>query len=85
MERRFAVSPRTTDYGRVTSNTDQKWLIDKSGTYAACEQMIQMSFMMMNLGTLDQILARFERNGRLTRDEHYNLLKLAKQLWNEKP
>jgi len=84
MERRFAVSPRTTDYGRVSSNTDQKWLIDKSGTYAACEQMIQMSFMMMNLGTLDQILARFERNGRLTRDEHYNLLKLAKRLWNEK-
>jgi len=85
MERRFAVSPRTTDYASVLFNTDQKWQVVKSGTYAACEQMIQMSFMTMNLGTLDQILARFERNGRLTRDEHYNLLKLAKRLWNEKP
>lgn len=85
MERRFAVSPRITDYGGALLNTDQKWQIEKSGTYAACEQMIQMSFMMMNLGTLDQILARFERKGRLTRDEHYNLLKLAKQFWDEKP
>jgi hypothetical protein len=85
MERRFAVSPQSTNHGQVWFNTDQTWQIEKSGTYAACEQMIQMSFMMMNLGTLDQILARFERKGRLTRDEHYNLLKLAKQLWNEKP
>lgn len=85
MDRRFAVSPRTTDYGSVVLNNDQKWQIEKSGTYAACEQMIQMSFMVMNLGTLDQILARFERNGRLSRAEHYNLLKLAKHLWNEKP
>ena len=61
---------------------DQQCKQAKSGTYAACEQMIQMSFMVMQLGTLDRILARFERNGRLTRDEHYNLLKLAKQLWS---
>jgi hypothetical protein len=45
--------------------------------------MIRMSFMNMQLSTLDQILARFERNGRLTRDEHYNLLKLAHTLWNQ--
>jgi hypothetical protein len=38
---------------------------------------------MMQLATLDQILARFERHGRLTRAEHYSLLKLAKQQWNE--
>ena len=82
MERSFNASSHAADYGRVLFNTDQKWQIEKSGTYAACEQMIQMSFMTMNLGTLDQILARFERNGRLTRAEHYNLLKLAKQLWS---
>jgi hypothetical protein len=39
--------------------------------------------MTMQLSTLDQILARFERHGRLTRGEHYSLLKLAKQLWSE--
>ena len=83
MERRFPAPTHSLDNSRVLFNTDEKWQIEKSGTYAACEQMIQMSFMVMNLGTLDHILARFERNGRLTRDEHYRLLKLAKQLWNE--
>jgi hypothetical protein len=65
------------------SDVDNKLGQAKSGTYAACEQMIQMSFMVMQLSTLDQILARFERHGRLTRDEHFSLLKLAKKLWNE--
>jgi hypothetical protein len=63
-------------------DVNQKCSQAQSATYAACEQMIQMSFMVMQLGTLDQILARFERHGRLTREEHYNLLKLAKQLWS---
>ena len=71
------------NYGLAILDVDKKCKQVKSGTYAACEQMIQMSFMMMQLATLDQILARFERHGRLTRAEHYNLLKLAKQLWNE--
>jgi hypothetical protein len=70
------------NYGLASLEVDKKCGQAISGTYAACEQMIQMSFMGMHLSTLDQILARFERNGRLTRDEHYNLLKLAKQLWN---
>ena len=70
------------NYRLATLEVDRKCGQTNSGTYAACEQMIQMSFMVMNLSTLDQILARFERNGRLTRDEHFNLLKLAKQLWD---
>jgi len=70
------------NYRLATLEVDQKCRQATSGTYAACEQMIQMSFMVMNLSTLDQILARFERNGRLTRDEHFHLLKLAKELWN---
>jgi hypothetical protein len=69
------------NYGLASLEVEKKGGRATSGTYAACEQMIQMSFMVMNLSTLDQILARFERNGRLTREEHYNLLKLAKRLW----
>jgi hypothetical protein len=71
------------DYRLAILDVDQKCGQATSGTYAACEQMIQMSFMGMQLSTLDRILARFERNGRLTRDEHFRLLKLANQLWNE--
>jgi hypothetical protein len=71
------------NYGLAILDVDKKCKQAKSGTYAACEQMIQMSFMMMQLATLDQILARFERHGRLTHAEHYSLLKLARQLWNE--
>ena len=55
--------------------------MDKSGTYAAFEQMIQMSFMVMPLSTLDQILEKFEKNGRLTRAEHRSLLEFARQRW----
>jgi hypothetical protein len=76
-------STHSVNYGLAMLDVNKKCKQAKSGTYAACEQMIQMSFMMMQLGTLDQILARFERHGRLTRVEHYSLLKLAKQLWNE--
>jgi hypothetical protein len=76
-------STRSVNYGLAMLDVNKKCKQAKSGTYAACEQMIQMSFMVMQLGTLDQILARFERHGRLTRDEHYSLLKLAKQLWDE--
>jgi len=75
-------STRHVNYGLAIRDVDNKCGQAKSGTYAACEQMIQMSFMVMQLSTLDQILARFERHGRLTREEHFNLLKLAKQLWS---
>ena len=80
---RLNSSTRYVNYGLAMLEVDQKCSQVKSGTYAACEQMIQMSFMTMQLGTLDQILARFERHGRLTRDEHYSLLKLAKLLWDQ--
>jgi hypothetical protein len=76
-------STSTVDYRLAMRDVDQKCGQPNSGTYAACEQMIQMSFMVMQLGTLDRILARFERNGRLTREEHFNLLKLAQQLWRK--
>ena len=76
-------SPYPVDYRLAMLDVNQKCSQATSGTYAACEQMIQMSFMTMQLGTLDQILARFERHGRLTREEHYKLLKLAKQLWSK--
>ena len=58
--------------------------MNKSGTYAAFEQMIQMSFMVMPMGALDQILEKFEKNGRLTRAEHLSLLEFAKQQWQVK-
>jgi hypothetical protein len=56
--------------------------MDKSGTYAAFEQMIQMPFMVMQLSALDQILERFEKNDRLTPAEHQSLLEFARQQWN---
>ena len=80
---RINTSTRSVNYGLALLDVNKKCKKAKSGTYAACEQMIQMSFMVMQIGTLDQILARFERNGRLTRDEHYHLLKLAKELWDK--
>jgi hypothetical protein len=76
-------STRQINYGLTILDVNKQCGQAKSSTYAACEQMIQMSFMTMQLSTLDQILARFERHGRLTRGEHYSLLKLAKQLWSE--
>jgi len=80
---RINISTHSVNYGLALLDVNKKCNQAKSGTYVACEQMIQMSFMVMQIGTLDQILARFERNGRLTRDEHYRLLKLAKQLWDQ--
>ena len=56
--------------------------MEKSGTYAACEQMIEMPFMMMQLSRLDEILERLENNGRLTRREHQSLLELAQMIWH---
>ena len=56
--------------------------MDKSGTYAAFEQMIQMTFMVMQLSALDQILEKFEKNGRLTQAEHQSLLDFAQKQWN---
>ncbi|MDQ3006264.1 MAG: hypothetical protein M3R47_12900 [Chloroflexota bacterium] len=55
--------------------------MDKSATYAACEQMIEMPFMRMQLSKLDEILERLEQNGRLTRREHQSLLDLATRIW----
>jgi len=78
----FPTSTYSYDYEPVLLTINQKCQMEKSGTYAACEQMIQMSFMVMGLATLDQILERFERNGRLTHMEHQSLLELAGQLWN---
>ena len=56
--------------------------MEKSATYAACEQMIQMPFMMMQLSRLDEILERLEKNGRLTLREHQSLLELAEMIWH---
>jgi hypothetical protein len=42
-------STHSLDDRRVVLNTEKKWEIEKSGTYAACEQMIEMSFMLMQL------------------------------------
>lgn len=61
--------------------TMDKIPLDKSGTYAACEQMIQMPFMMMSLSKLDEMLERLEQNGRLSAREHQNLVELAKKMW----
>ena len=55
--------------------------MDKSATYAACEQMIEMPFMRMQLSKLDEILERLEQNGRLTFKEHQSLLELATRKW----
>ena len=55
--------------------------MEKSGTYAAFEQLIQMSFMVMQLSALDQILEKFEKHGRLTHGEHLSLLEFARQRW----
>ena len=55
--------------------------MDKSATYAACEQLIEMPFMRMQLSKLDEMLERLEQNGRLTYREHQGLLELAARLW----
>lgn len=75
-------STRQVNYGLALLDVNKKCGQATSGTYAACEQLIQMSFMVMQLSTLDQILERFEKNGRLTRAEHQSLMKLARQIWN---
>lgn len=56
--------------------------MDKSATYAACEQMLQMPFMRMQLSKLDEILERLEKNGRLSHREHQGLLELATKIWH---
>ena len=55
--------------------------MDKSATYAACEQMIEMPFMRMQLSKLDEMFDRLEQNGRLTYKEHQGLLELAARKW----
>lgn len=56
--------------------------MDKSGTYAACEQMMQMPFMMMQLSQLDEILNRLEKSGRINSKEHRGLLEFARNIWS---
>lgn len=55
--------------------------MDKSGTYAACEQMLQMPFMMMQLSQLDEMLRRLEKSGRINSREHQSLLEFARNIW----
>ena len=55
--------------------------MDKSGTYAACEQMLQMTYMPMQLSQLDEILNRLEGSGRLNSYEHQRLLEFAREIW----
>jgi len=55
--------------------------MDKSGTYAACEQMMHMPFMMMQLSQLDEILNRLEKRGRINSKEHQGLLEFARNIW----
>lgn len=56
--------------------------MDKSATYAACEQMLHMPFMRMQLSKLDEMLERLERNGRLSHKEYQGLLEFATKLWH---
>ena len=56
--------------------------MDKSATYAACEQLIEMPFMRMQLSKLDEMLERLEQIGRLTFREHQGLLELATRRWH---
>jgi len=72
------------NYGLAMQDVDKKCRQAKSGTYAACEQLIQMSFMVMQLATFDRILEEFESSGRLTRQEHQSLLNYARQLWSQR-
>lgn len=55
--------------------------MDKSGTYAACEQFLQMSYMVMQISQVDEILQRLEGSGRLTSNERERLLQFARDLW----
>ena len=75
------VSKQAFYYWLPPTTMTQKTPIEKSGTYAACEQMIQMSCMTMRLSKLDEMLKRLEENGRLCPREHRALLELARKTW----
>lgn len=75
------VSKQAFYYWLPPATMTQKNPIEKSGTYAACEQMIQMSCMTMRLSKLDEMLKRLEENGRLSLGEHRALLELARKTW----
>ena len=75
------ISRQSFYYWLPSVNTMDKHAQDKSGTYAACEQMIQMPFMIMSLSKLDEMLERLEQNGRLSAREHQSLMELAEKLW----
>ena len=75
------VSKQAFYYWLPPATMTQKNSMEKSGTYAACEQMIQMSCMTMQLSKLDEMLKRLEENGRLSSREHQALLELARKTW----
>lgn len=75
------VSRQSFYYSLPSIQMTDKNLLEKSGTYAACEQIIQMPFMMMGLTKLDEMLDRLEKNGRLSPREHQSLLELATKTW----
>jgi|GEM_PF-2500335 len=76
------VSEQAFYYWLPPATIPEKNAVEKSGTYAACEQMIQMSCMIMRLSKLDEILQRLEKNGRLSPREHQALLELARKTWH---
>lgn len=64
-----------------TDQSTDKNPLEKSGTYAACEQLIQMPLMRTGLSKLEEMLERLEKNGRLSAREHQSLVELAKKTW----
>jgi hypothetical protein len=78
---RLDVSQQSFYYWLPPATITEKNLMEKSGTYAACEQIIQMPFMIMRLSKLDEMLKRLEENGRLNAREHQGLIELARKTW----
>ena len=75
------VSKQAFYYWLPPATMTQKNPIEKSGTYAACEQMIQMCCMTMRLSNVDEMVKRLEENDRLSLGEHRALLELARKTW----
>lgn len=81
---RLNISSDSFCYWLVPVSVSEMNQMEKSGTYVACEQMIQMPFMTMQISKLDEMLERLERTGRLTRKEHQGLLELGRKTWQIK-
>jgi hypothetical protein len=82
MMNRLNPSNNSFQYRVVPVSMMQKSPMEKSGTYAACEQMMHMPCMKMQLSKLNEMLDRLEKHGRLTIQEHQGLLELARQIWH---